>query len=118
MDKETIICILVAIFIIVCIWHYRLCHMDPAFDAREGLHCGCARQDAAMYAWGRDALPICDARFEGQMPYKHPSHACAYPIFNPFYPPFGSAGSFAPTTESAFIDVPISRMVGDHVPLE
>jgi len=38
--------------------------------------------------------------------------------FNPFWAPYGSAGALVATSDSPYIDVPISRMVGDHVPLE
>lgn len=110
-----LIAILIVIFIIVCIWHYRLCHQD----GRESLNCNCSRLEAAQAAWDPNAkLKPCPTRYIGNMPYRHPNAACASPVYNPFWPPFGSAGSFMPTSESRYIEVPISRMIGDHVPPE
>ena len=110
-----VICAIAIIFIIVIIWVYSRTNATGA----ENLHCGCSRREAAMFAWDPEGkLPPCDMRFKGLMPFKHPSAACSSPAYNPFYPPFSSTVSFAPTSASPYIDVPISRMVGDHVPLE
>lgn len=101
---------IVVILIAAFIWHRRV---------QEGLQCNCARTDAANAAWDPNAqLAPCDERFRGLSPYKHPSAACASSMYNPFWPPFGSPVAFAPVSSSRYIDVPISRMVGDHVPLE
>lgn len=129
MDNESlIIAILVVIFIIVCVWHYQLCHQGtdkcglhcmPKDEAgKEGLHCDCARTDAAMYAWGAPGLRPCKTQFCGQMPYKHPRQGCGANMFNPYWPPFGSGAAYIATADDPYIDVPISRMVGDHVVLE
>lgn len=114
LETKYIVAILVIIFMLVCIWHYKKCYTT------EALHCTCARRDAAMAAWGssKEGTPPCDERFRGQMPFKHPRVACSRPTFNPYWAPFGSANAFATGATSQFIDVPISRMVGDHVPLE
>lgn len=126
MTDEYLIAILIVIMIIVCIWHYRRCHQGDDqcgihASLKEGLHCDCARTSAAAFAWeNAEALPRCDARFRGIMPYKHPDspNACASPMYNPFWPPYSAVRPFAPNATSPYIDVPISRMVGDHVPLE
>lgn len=120
MDNESlIIAILVVIFIIVCAQHYQSCHQGTdKRGPKEGLHCGCARTDAAMYAWGAPGLRPCKTRFRGQMPYKHPRQGCSAKMFNPYWPPFGSGASYIATADDPYIDVPISRMVGDHVVLE
>jgi len=116
LETKYIIAALIVVFMIICIWHYGRCH---SASRAEGLHCGCERRDAAMFAWGSDDLPQCDPRFSGQMPYKNPNgRPCARHVFNPFFPPFGSAPAYIGSSSQQFIDVPISRMVGDHVPLE
>lgn len=121
--EQYILAALLVIFILICIWHYRLCHQGEdacgIHSKKEGLHCNCARLDAAMYAWDPEAkLAPCARRFKGQMPYHHPQRACAARMYNPFWPPYGSAGAYIGASSSPYIDVPISRMVGDHVPLE
>ena len=116
-----IICAIVIIYIVIVIIWMRTRDAPPGSTqaGAENLHCGCMRRRAAMHAWDPEGkLPPCDMRFKGLMPFKHPSVACSSPVYNPFYPPFSSAVSYAPTSASPYIDVPISRMVGDHVPLE
>ena len=135
MEEQYIIAILIVVFLIICVWHYRLCHqgLDTCgiHPGKESLHCDCARHNAAYYAWDPQAkigsqsdpfnssgIKPCLTRFSGQMPYRHPRAACSAHMYNPFWPPFGSAGAYITTSGSPYIDVPISRMIGDHVPPE
>jgi len=114
MDVQSLsIAISIIILIIICIHYTKI-------GSHENLHCDCARNGAALYAWGKGpSLPLCDMRFKGLSPYKHPNAACASPMFNPFWPPFGSANAYVSSaSRTPYVDVPISRMVGDHVPLE
>ncbi len=125
MEENYIIAILVVVLILVCIWHFGLCHrgidmcgLHCAAGKKEGLHCDCARNSAALAAWNADpaAVPVCDERFRGLAPFKHPNAPCSYRMYNPFWFPYGAAPTFA--SKAGMTDVPISRMVGDHVPLE
>lgn len=105
---------LIVIVILLIVLHMRECHVSRA---REGLHCDCARTIASQ---GVDdaSLPLCPERYVGQLPFGNPGgpRACRRPEYNPFWPPHGAAGAYVGAGDT--VDIPISRMIGDHVPME
>jgi len=60
-------------------------------------------------------LPPCEETYHGVLPYGHPNgpKACRSTTYNPFWPEYGAAGEFKNPTN--YSDIPISRMIGDHV---
>jgi hypothetical protein len=83
----------------------------------------CAHRAAALRAYdiGMEespvqSLPPCEDRYRGISPFLPPNRPCYAATYNPFWAPFGDGGVVTGTEQ--FYDVPISRMVGDHVPLE
>lgn len=103
---------IIVIIIIFSVWWRK---------SREGLSCGCERADMKL-ALNNGAtaqnLPICDETYHGVLPYGHPDgpKACRSPMYNPFWPDYGAAGEFK--NPQGYIDIPISRMIGDHAILE
>lgn len=110
--KTMIVGAIVAIIVLILImYHMRTSH------PQENLHCDCARTEASRVGYA-SSLPLCPDRYVGQTPFGDPRgpRACRSPMYNPFWPPFGAAGDYP--TPSDVVDIPISRMIGDHVPPE
>jgi hypothetical protein len=113
--------IIVVVLVVIIALHVRASHpqMFAAYcdKAQESLHCDCARTEASRVGYA-DSLPLCPDRYVGQTPFGDPRgpRACRSPMYNPFWPPYGAAGEYK--TPGGVVDIPISRMIGDHVPPE
>jgi hypothetical protein len=125
MNNIYVVLIIVLIIVIILVLERNACARMFA-RAREGL---CAARDCvhrrdALLAYDIGAegqglpqgLPYCEDRYRGISPFLPPNRKCYTGSYNPFWAPFGDGGIMSEV--GPYFDVPVSRMIGDHVPPE
>jgi hypothetical protein len=120
MDNIYIVLAIVLIIVVLVV----MCRAHNSTS--EGLYtaCDCVHKRDALLAYDVGAegqglpqgLPYCEDRYRGISPFLPPNRKCYTGSYNPFWSPYGDGGVVSEV--GPYFDVPVSRMIGDHVPPE